>query len=426
MLLQSKNIVSSFLIRALFAMVFISLLSSVSIYFFQKYSFYTSLADEIQEHVDRGLQKHHNNLKLASEKRIKEDVQRLMMELGFVSVELYDNTKSEIYSFTQEGNWYGDKLEMIKQHDAFIVHDFPQSKKMRYNFIELPNKEYFLQVFYPIYKSDKLLGYIEGISYVEPRVVNRFKRGIFVTIIIVILTVVIFSLLIFPLIYFAYTKLNRNRLELLSSNIMAINTLGNAIALRDSDTNEHNYRVTLYAIWLAQELGLKRDEIKKLIIGAFLHDVGKIGISDTILLKGGKLDENEFEVMQEHVLKGVELIKGNSWLEASKDIILYHHERYDGKGYPNGLSAEQIPLSARIFSVVDVFDALSSKRPYKEAYDYARSIEILKKERGSHFDAEVLDRFLGISNRLYLDITLKSKELLKEELDSLIKAYFLD
>ncbi len=130
--------------------------------------------------------------------------------------------------------------------------------------------------------------------------------------------------------------------------------------------------------------------------------------------------------MQEHVLKGIELIKGNSWLEASKDIILYHHERYDGKGYPKGLSAEQIPLSARIFSVVDVFDALTSKRPYKEAFGYERSIKMLKKERGTHFDAAVLDSFLGISNRLYVDITLKSKVLLKQELDTLIKEYFLD
>ncbi len=426
MKLSSKNIVSSFLIRALFAMVFISLLSSVSIYYFQQYNFYTSLADEIKEHVDEGLEKYDQNLKLSSKKVLKEDVQALMQELDFVRVEVYDNQKEELFTFFHEGKQFDKKLKLINENYAFIAHDFPTSEKMNYNFFELPDKQYFLQIFYPIYKSGQLLGYIEGISYVQPMVVNRFKRGIFAIITIVVSTILIFGLLIFPLIYFAYKKLNKNRLELLLNNIMTINTLGNAIALRDSDTNEHNYRVTLYAVRLAESIGLKNHEIKKLIVGAFLHDVGKIGISDTILLKHGKLDEHEFGVMQEHVLKGIDLIKGNGWLEESKDVILYHHERYDGSGYPHGLSAEQIPIAARIFSIVDVFDALTSKRPYKEAFSYEKSVETLQESSGTHFDSVLLERFVKISSKLYEDTGLKPQEVLKEELDVLIKRYFLD
>ncbi len=115
------------------------------------------------------------------------------------------------------------------------------------------------------------------------------------------MAILLFALIIFPLIYIAYKQLSKNRVELLKSNLQILNALGNAVALRDSDTNEHNYRVTIYAVNLAQKLALDKNEIKKLIKGAFLHDVGKIGISDNILLKKNKLSLEEFEIMKGHV-----------------------------------------------------------------------------------------------------------------------------
>jgi len=297
---------------------------------------------------------------------------------------------------------------------------------MSQNFFEAEHKQFFLQIFYPLYKGDKLLGYIEGIKYVEPIVVDRFKRGIIATIVTVILTISIFSLVISPLIYFAYKKINQNRLDLLSSNIMTINTLGNAIALRDSDTNEHNYRVTLYSIKLAEQIELDKEEIKKLIVGAFLHDVGKIGIPDGILLKNGKLTFEEFEIMKEHVLKGIQLVQGNPWLENSKDVILCHHEKYDGTGYPNQIKGDDIPIITRIFSIVDVFDALTSKRPYKDPFSYEKTMQILDDSSGSHFDEKLLNNFVDISVELYENTKVKTKDQLKDELDNLIKKYFLD
>jgi putative nucleotidyltransferase with HDIG domain len=206
---------------------------------------------------------------------------------------------------------------------------------------------------------------------------------------------------------------------------MTITTLGNAIALRDSDTNEHNYRVTLYAIKFAQSINLAPKDIKMLIKGAFLHDVGKIGISDNILLKNGTLNEKEFEIMRSHVNKGVELVDKNSWLEDAKEVILHHHKKYDGSGYPNGVKGENIPTVARIFTIVDVFDALTSQRPYKEAFDYDKSISILKDGANKHFDGKLLHHFIKISKELYTDTRLKSKEELKDELASLSRSYFL-
>ncbi|MCK4737157.1 MAG: HD-GYP domain-containing protein [Sulfurimonas sp.] len=426
MKLGDKNIVSSFFKRATFAILFISLLSSVVIYFYQQHAFFTSLANEIKINVDRGLEKYNNNLKLSSQEMLKNDVKTFMSELGFISIEIYDNEKGEFYSFFSDEEEFKDKMQLLLDHDKNLDHNFPTAGEINYDYFELSQDKYFLQIFYPLYKSNKILGYIEGITYIEPLAVNRFKSGIYATIVTVISTIIIFSLMIFPLIYFAYKKLDKSRIELLLSNLMAIHTLGNAIALRDSDTDEHNYRVALYAIKLAQAIKLDKEEMKKLIIGAFLHDVGKIGISDNILLKNDKLDEDEFKIMQEHVVKGIEIIKGNDWLESSKDVILYHHEKYDGSGYPNKIIGDDIPLTARIFSISDVFDALTSKRPYKEPFSYEKTMKILEDGRAIHFDPDMLDEFFKISEELYLNIKSKSKNLLENELDTLIKKYFLD
>jgi len=375
--------------------------------------------------IDNKIYKYSENLRVSNKDMLEKDVRFLAEQLGFITIEVYDDKKEYFFSFTTLEKRLEDELKLLQQNYELIVHKFPTSNKMTYNYFEISDSHHFLQIFYPIYKSDKLLGYVEGISYVEPLVVKRFERGIFAIITIVISTIVIFSLLIFPLIYSAYKKLNTHALELLSSNIMTINTLGNAIALRDSDTNEHNYRVTLYAIKFAQSIGLNNESIKILIKGAFLHDVGKIGISDNILLKNGNLDEEEFEIMRSHVIKGVELVNQNSWLEDAKDVILHHHEKYDGSGYPNNKKAHDIPKVARIFTIVDVFDALTSKRPYKEPFSYEKSIAILKKGNNKHFDGELLNFFIKISNELYLETKSKSKEELKKELDGLIKKYFL-
>ncbi len=420
------NIVNSFLKRAVFLMIFLSLFSTIAIYFFQQYNFSTSLAEEIKINVDKKIHKYEQKLKLIPIDIIEKDSKFFIKQLGFIQIELYDENKNQFYGFISPEKKFEKKLELINAHDELSRHNFPTSKKMSYNFFEVPPNNYFIQIFYPVYKSNTLLGYIEGILYIEPSVIKKFKSSVIVINTAVILTILLFSILTFPLIYFAYKKLNEHRLALLSSNIMMINTLGNAIALRDSDTDEHNYRVTLYAIKLAQKLALNKKDIQKLIKGAFLHDIGKIGISDNILLKNNKLSEDEFSIMKKHVLIGASLVKESSWLEDSTDIILNHHERFDGSGYPHKIKGLDIPKIARLFTIVDVFDALTSKRPYKEAFSYEDSINIIKNECNTHFDSDLVDTFIQISKELYDSTSSKPKEQLKKELDVLIKHYFFD
>ncbi|MBI3444819.1 MAG: HD-GYP domain-containing protein [Magnetospirillum sp.] len=240
-------------------------------------------------------------------------------------------------------------------------------------------------------------GYFEGIYHVSrDRVAIATKAGLR-TSILVIFSVLATSALLYPII----SRLNRSLIAgsraLLIANLGAIEMLGNAIAKRDSDTNSHNYRVTLYALHLAEAVGLGHRQIRSLLKGAFLHDVGKLAIPDSILLKPAKLSDAEFEVMKTHINHGLDLVERFEWLRDAADVVGHHHEKYDGSGYTAGLAGEQIPLAARIFAIADVFDALTSKRPYKAALPVAEATAIMAAGRGSHFDPSLLDTFFGMA-----------------------------
>lgn len=244
-------------------------------------------------------------------------------------------------------------------------------------------------------------GYFEGIYHVSRARVAVASRMGLRTSILVILSVLATSALLYPVI----TRLNRSLVErsrsLLYANLGAIEMLGSAIAKRDSDTNSHNYRVSLYALGLAEAAGLDDAGIRSLLKGAFLHDVGKLAIPDSILLKPGKLNDAEFAVMKTHVTHGLDLIERFQWLKDAADVVGCHHEKYDGSGYMAGLAGERIPLAARIFAIADVFDALTSKRPYKEPMEPAQATAIMAAGRGSHFDPALLDLFFSMANGLY-------------------------
>jgi len=211
---------------------------------------------------------------------------------------------------------------------------------------------------------------------------------------------------------------------LLEANIEMIEVLGSAIAKRDSDTSAHNYRVTLIALALAEAHGLERPALQALVKGSFLHDVGKIGISDTILLKPGRLDHDEFETMKTHVLHGTDIVSRYGWLRDALDIVRYHHEKFDGRGYPEGLSGVTIPVSARIFAVADVFDALTSARPYKKALGMEAALDIMRGDRGTHFDPDILDVFEAHAPELYTTISQAEAETLTRMLQERMRSYF--
>ncbi len=183
-------------------------------------------------------------------------------------------------------------------------------------------------------------------------------------------------------------------LELEESRADVIRSLGVASEYRDSETGLHIMRMTNFAQAIAKALGLPEAQRELLYVAAPMHDVGKIGIADAVLLKPGKLTPEEFEIMKAHTAIGVTILAGKDELiAAARDIAGSHHERWDGNGYPNGLKEEQIPLLARICSVADVFDALTSTRPYKKAWPVEEAVNWVIAESGRHFDPAVVRAF---------------------------------
>jgi len=188
-------------------------------------------------------------------------------------------------------------------------------------------------------------------------------------------------------------KLKLENEELLQEIIYRLSL---AAEYKDEYTVSHIKRISLYCNLIAKEMKLNKDFIKKITLASPLHDIGKIGIPDNILLKPGKLTPAEFEIMKTHTLIGAKILNNSKQelIQFAKEIALYHHEKYNGKGYPFNLKGEEIPLSARIVAIADIFDALTSKRPYKEPYTISDTIDIIKKDSKEHFDPEIVNIFL--------------------------------
>ncbi|MBU1041718.1 MAG: HD domain-containing protein [Proteobacteria bacterium] len=195
----------------------------------------------------------------------------------------------------------------------------------------------------------------------------------------------------------AYTSLAKTSLDSIRSMVKALET-------RDSVTQEHSEQVVALAVLLGRQLRLSPEDMARLVIGAYLHDVGKIGVPDSILLKHGPLTTEERRIMETHVTKGREIVQEVEFLCLGVDVVQYHHERWDGTGYAQGLAGEAIPVTARIFALVDVFDALMSKRPYKEAFSFKESRDIIRQGSGSHFDPKVAEAFLALGERELIEL----------------------
>jgi len=178
-----------------------------------------------------------------------------------------------------------------------------------------------------------------------------------------------------------------------------IESWGKVLELRDKETEGHTKRVTELTLMLAIMFGIKEEEITHIKRGAILHDIGKLSIPDAILLKPGKLTEKEWEVMKKHPEIAYKVLSSIEYLRPALDIPYYHHEKWDGTGYPLGLRGKEIPLSARIFAIVDVWDALTSDRPYRPAWSKEEAIEYIKEQSGKHFDPKVVKVFLEVISR---------------------------
>jgi len=183
--------------------------------------------------------------------------------------------------------------------------------------------------------------------------------------------------------------------ELQESYLDTIHRLALAAEYKDEDTGDHIFRMSRYSALIAEKLGLSDKEVQNIRYASPMHDIGKIGIPDSILMKPGKLTDEEFDQMKTHTTIGATILADSKAeiLQLAHQIAISHHEKWNGKGYPHGFSGDKIPIAGRIVGLADVFDALTSKRPYKDPFPVEVALDIIKKERGEHFDPDVVDVF---------------------------------
>ncbi len=209
-------------------------------------------------------------------------------------------------------------------------------------------------------------------------------------------------------------KVKIRTLELEKTRLEIIHRLGQAAEYRDTETGAHIIRISRMSAFMGKFAGMDTPDIDLLLHASPMHDLGKIGIPDTVLLKPGKLTPEEWQAMAAHTIIGGKLLDGHDadLMILARDIALTHHEKWDGTGYPNGLKREKIPLFGRIVALADVFDALTSKRPYKEPYPVEKAVAIIQAGRGAHFDPDLVDLFLT-----HIDEFVKIKQALSDEED---------
>lgn len=200
----------------------------------------------------------------------------------------------------------------------------------------------------------------------------------------------------------ALDNVQHSQRVILTAHLETIHRLASAAEFKDEETADHIQRMSRYCALLASRLGLPEAEVDLILQASPMHDIGKIGIPDNILLKPAKLTPEEWEIMKRHTIYGARILGDSNFelLRVGEIIAMSHHEKWDGSGYPKGIVGEDIPLYGRICAVADVFDALTSRRPYKEPFSNEKSLEIMRAGRGSHFDPRILDEFFNDFDRV--------------------------
>lgn len=339
----------------------------------------------------------------------------------FDIAEIYDSHGRRLAeSMTKEGETVESSLPK---------HGAPNYTAASYESLKPAGMPWVLRVFVPLRNSDTnpqapITGYFEGIRVVPAWQKEQILASSLAVALMVGLASLLCGAVIYPVVIRLAADNEQKAREVLDSHISMMEALGRAIAKRDSDTGAHNYRVAWIAARIAESMGLKGSAMQALIAGSFLHDVGKIGVPDAILLKPGKLDAAEMDVMRTHVAQGEEIVTGMGWLDGANAVVSAHHEKWDGSGYPYQLNGDQIPIAARIFAVADVFDALCSKRPYKEPMDFAAVMAILEKDTGSHFDPAVMAVFRPLAEEIFERLAIGGESDARQLLEDRVRRHF--
>lgn len=335
----------------------------------------------------------------------------------FDIAELYDHHGKKLAeSLTDEGERVESRLPR---------HPQPGYSTASYQSLEIDG-QWVLRVFIPLRSAEAgaVTGYFEGVRRVPGWQREEIQWAAVKMALIAGLAAVLCGLAIYPIVVRLSAENTRRALEVLDSHISMMESLGRAIAKRDSDTSAHNYRVAWIAARIGEELGLAGSPMQALIAGSFLHDVGKIGIPDAILLKPGRLDDEEMRIMRTHVSLGEDIVQGMGWLDGAHEVVAGHHEKWDGSGYPRQLAGESIPLAARIFALADVWDALSSRRPYKAPMPFDQVMAILRQDTGTHFDPKVMAVFEQLADEVQSTLEDASEARARERLNALIHKHF--
>jgi HD-GYP domain-containing protein (c-di-GMP phosphodiesterase class II) len=339
----------------------------------------------------------------------------------FVAVQVYDRTSSILAERSAEDERAVEGTKAFLSGHPFT---FPGADGMETRQVHIGGA-LFVLVAVPIAdKTGATAAYIRGLFAVSPAAIAEMHKSVARSVLLAVLIVVVVAALLYPVILHLMRKLSDYSTHLLDANLEVLHTLGCAIAKRDSDTDAHNYRVSLYSARIGEVAGLTHADMRTLIKGSFLHDVGKIGIPDKVLHKPGRLDEAEFAMMKAHVDMGRDIVERSTWLRDGGQVVEYHHEKFGGGGYPRGLAGSDIPVTARIFAIADVFDALTSERPYKKPLSFEETMDLLEQDRGSHFDPAMLDVFGGIARDLHGRYGGREGDELRDELEALIAQYY--
>jgi len=339
----------------------------------------------------------------------------------FDIAEIYDsNGRKLAESLTKEG---------AAVESSVPKHGVPRYSAASYESLKLPGDLWVLRVFVPLRDSATdmslpITGYFEGVRVVPTWQSEQIFASSLTVALMVGLASLFCGLVLYPVVVHLSADNERKAREVLDSHISMMEALGRAIAKRDSDTGAHNYRVAWIAASIAEHMGFTGSAMQALIAGSFLHDVGKIGIPDAILLKPGRLDDAEFATMRTHVAQGEEIVTGMGWLDGANAVVAAHHEKWSGAGYPRQLAGENIPLPARIFAVADVFDALCSKRPYKEPMGFDAAMAILEKDTGSHFDPAVMAVFRPMAAAVFDRLANSSEADARRLLEDRVRQHF--
>lgn len=417
----TDNIHKRVIKRLLLVWILLSIIIGAIVYFVEIEKiddFVVDLAIQESELFVNDFHAYFHNPKPANYNNLKNKIQEHINDMHFITIELYDIDKKKMLAEAlPRSRAIIEKLEKKK-------HDFLMADKVNYMKQYLDSQMY-LKIFVPIKDNEdsKVIGYFEGNYKIDPKIFADIKNRVVWSVAGVIIAMFATTLILYPVIIALNKDIINFSIDLSKANIEMLKALGEAIAKRDHDTNIHNYRVTIYSVRLAETIGLEKERIQSLIKGAFLHDLGKIGISDNILLKPGKLTEEEYNIMKVHVHIGLEIVNNYKWLIDAEDIVQYHHERFNGSGYI-GLKEREIPINARIFTIADYFDALTSKRPYKEPYSFEKSLQLLREGNRTVFDPELLNAFLKIIPNLYTEVNATETYTIENTLNSLINKYF--